>query len=50
MNKSRNFEDLMMSVTRILWESDYTNDFVASVLVDLGSRLQLMKENDEDGS
>ena len=47
MNKERNFEDVMMSVVRILWDSDYNNDTIAETLADLALRLQLMKEDKE---
>ncbi|GAH27164.1 unnamed protein product [marine sediment metagenome] len=43
MNKDRNHEDVMMSVVRLLWDSDYSNDHIAEVLVDLGCRLSLME-------
>lgn len=47
MNTNRNFEDIMMSVVRILWDSDYNNETVAEALVDLALRLQLMREDKE---
>ena len=46
MNNNRNFEDVMMSVVKILWESDYSNDIIAQVLADMGCRLILMEESE----
>jgi len=43
MNKDRNHEDVMMSVVRLLWGSDYSNEVIAEVMVDLGCRLNLME-------